>query len=244
MRVLAGLVLTAIALTSGCGDPDLAEGSAPPDVDSLPTVASTSPDDTVRPGATDSTGTVAPSTPAPAPESTAASLVTEPPQAASVTTASADGTPAPIAPATTAAPPCVGASMQWAPPLPSDAWQQFVLEAAPTGTCGVTTVLMMSLVIPESADAPGTLVTLVSVPAELAAPRAGTPIEIDGRPATVRASVGTNGEPATTIIAQFGDVVIDAHGYVDEATLRQVVTSIRQLDDAAWAELVAGVETG
>jgi hypothetical protein len=244
MRVLAVLVLSAAGLVTACGDPDLAGSSAPRATDTLSTIVSSTPPATDHAGASIAPGaSVDEPAREPVPVTTAAWLVTEPPPPGIDTTAPSGATQ-PTSVPSSAPSRCVDASMRWAPPLPSDAWQQFVLEAAPTGACGVTTLLMMSLVIPGTADAPGTLVTIVAQPTELAMAQPGTPIEIDGRPATLQASVSADGRPATTIIARFGDVVIDAHGFVDEPTLRRIVASIRQVDDAAWAELVASVDRG
>jgi hypothetical protein len=227
VRVGAVLWLSTIGLAAACGDPDLAT-SAPFATDTMPGVVDTP--KTEPADVTISSSVVGDVQTAP---TTAAWLGTEPPGTVIDTTAKRPDVG-----------PCVDASMQLAPPLPSDEWQRFVLEAAPTGACGVSTVLMMSLVIPGTIDAPGTLVTIVTMPSELSTAQPGTPIDIDGRPATLQQSDRPDGPPATTIIAQFGSIVVNAHGFVDEDTVREIVASIVPLDDTAWAELVASVERG
>lgn len=133
--------------------------------------------------------------------------------------------------------PCVGPTLQMAPTPTPDGWNRFVLDARPTGSCGTGLLLMMSFVLPGTIDQPGTLVTIVTQPAT-----DSTPASMTGEPATVgpyRATVETS-----RLYVLAGDVVVDIHGNATTEQLRAIAETIRPLDDAEWAELVAAIDHG
>jgi hypothetical protein len=136
---------------------------------------------------------------------------------------------------------CVDARSQYAPTIIPDGWQRFVLEAQPNGACGVATFLMMSLVIPGTADGPGTLITFVTGPASEATPQPGEHITINGNPATLQVLTAADGTPAASIDMLIGDVAINAHGNVDSTVLSELVATVGPLSDTQWAQLVSEI---
>jgi|GEM_PF-5252587 len=138
--------------------------------------------------------------------------------------------------------PCVDESTRYAPAIIPDGWNRFVLDASPTGTCNVSTVLFMSLVEPGTEQAPGTLVTFVTMPASATTAQPGEAIEIDGRPAVVQESTGPDGRPQTAIYLTIGAVVVDGHGNVDRTTLEELMATIVPFDEPQWAALVDEIE--
>ncbi len=138
--------------------------------------------------------------------------------------------------------PCVDAGTQYAPATVPPGWNRFVLEAQPTGTCNVTTVLFMSLVEPGTEQEPGALVTFVSAAASTTTPQPGQAIEINGHPAVIQESTGDDGNASTVIYLTIGDVVVDGHGNVDRDTLEALMASITAFDDEQWAQLVNEID--
>ena len=138
-------------------------------------------------------------------------------------------------------PRCVDARTQYAPLTIPDGWQRFVLAAQPTGTCGVSQFLMMSLVSPGTPDHPGMLATFVTSPASEANPQPGNRITINDHDATVQQSTLADGTPATSIDMIIDDVAINSHGNIDVAGLTDLMATIGPLSDEQWAQLVSEV---
>ena len=136
---------------------------------------------------------------------------------------------------------CVDSRTQYAPLSIPDGWSRFVRRAAPTGTCGVATILMMSLVVPGTAAGPGTLVMFVTGPASEATPQPGEPIVVDGREGTVWSERAADGSATAGISLVVDAVAIDAHGNVDATVLRELVASVGPVSDAEWAQLVSEI---
>ena len=138
---------------------------------------------------------------------------------------------------------CVDARTQYAPLSIPDGWSRFVLQAAPTGTCGVPTFLMMSLVVPGTAAGLGTLVTFVTGPASEWTPQSGEPIVINGNQGTLREDRASDGTATAAISFILDAVAIDAHGNVDAVVLHELVAGVGPVTDAEWAQLVSEVST-
>jgi hypothetical protein len=139
---------------------------------------------------------------------------------------------------------CVDARTQYGPTIIPDGWQRFVLEAQPTGACGVAKFLMMSLVVPGTADGPGTLITFVSGPASDATPQPGERITINGHDVTVQRSTAGDGTVTASIDIVIDAVAINVHGSVDSAVLSDLVATIAPLSDDQWAQLVSEIGAG
>jgi hypothetical protein len=135
---------------------------------------------------------------------------------------------------------CVDATTQLAPTVPPG-WQQFVLQALPTGICGQPTFLMVSLVLPSGSDSPGTLVTILTSPAAGTALQAGQPVVINGVPGSLQQSTMADGQPANSINIVFNAVAIEAHGNADVETLTAIVAGMHLVDDTEWVNLVDAV---
>ena len=138
---------------------------------------------------------------------------------------------------------CVDARTQYAPLSIPDGWTRYVLQAAPTGTCGVTTFLMMSLVVPGTAAGPGTLVTFVTGPASEWTPQPGEPIVVNGNQGTLREDRAADGTATAAISFIIDAVAIDAHGNVDAAVLQELVAGVGPVTDAEWSQLVSEIST-
>jgi hypothetical protein len=134
----------------------------------------------------------------------------------------------------------VDGSTQFAPAVPAG-WQQFVLNASPTGSCGQQTLLMVSMVLPSGSEVPGTLVTIVTSPANQSTPLAGEPVVINGETGSLQQATMADGQPANSISIVFGAVAIEAHGSADVETLTAIVASMHLVDDVEWALLVGAV---
>ena len=136
---------------------------------------------------------------------------------------------------------CVDAGSQVAPTSLPAGWQRFVLAAQPTGTCGQSTYLMMSLVLPGPTDGPGKLVTITTSPAAGSTLQQGEPVDINGFHGTIVRSAMADGTPTVSINIVINGVFVDAHGDADESELRDIVSSIGPVDDSEWANLVSEV---
>jgi hypothetical protein len=211
-RAGSSLVAGLIALV-GCGDPDaLSTGATSPAPETTSADTSPLPDTTI---------------------STTTSLVTDTSTSTASTTTAIE-----VAPVFTT---CVDATTQLAPSTPPG-WQQFVLQAQPTGACGQPIFLMMSLVLPSGTSAPGTLVTIVTSPAGGAPAQAGEPVVIDGYTGTLQQSTMADGQPANIINIVLDAVAVDAHGSADVETLTAIVAGMHLVSDAEWAALVSSVQ--
>lgn len=138
---------------------------------------------------------------------------------------------------------CVDARTQYAPLSIPDGWSRYVLQAAPTGTCGVPTFLMMSLVLPGTAAGPGALVTFVTGPASEWTPHPGEPVVVNGNQGTLRESRAADGTATAEISIVVDAVAIDAHGNVDAAVLQELMAGVGPATDAEWSQLVSEIGT-
>ena len=138
---------------------------------------------------------------------------------------------------------CVGDRTRYAPADVPEGWTRFVLDAAPVGACDVDQFVFMSLVVPGTADQPGTLVTFVSTPASAGVTAVGEPVDINGVTGHLQSSTQADGTPSSTIILQLGDAVVDGHGNVDPATLVELMETVRLLGDDEWSQLVAEIDS-
>ena len=136
---------------------------------------------------------------------------------------------------------CVDAGSQLAPTSLPAGWQRFVLAARPTGTCGQSTYLMMSLVLPGPTDGPGKLVTITTSPAAGSTLQQGEPVDINGFHGTIARSAMADGTPTVSINIVINGVFVDAHGDADESELTAIIASIAPVDDSEWANLVSEV---
>ena len=135
---------------------------------------------------------------------------------------------------------CVDAQSQLAPTFLPPGWQRFVLAAAPTGACGPPTILLMSVVLSGTADAPGTLVTIGTSFGPITT--SGEPMDINGVTGYLQEFTSPDGQPAGSVSMMINGVAVDAHGTIDSARLIEIVASIRPFDDAEWAALVESVQ--
>ena len=137
---------------------------------------------------------------------------------------------------------CVDATSQIAPDYLPEGWQRFVLQIQPTGSCGQPIYLMMSVVLPGTVEAPGTLVTVITAPASTATPQPGDPVVVNGRSGTLRQETMADGQPASSLSIVIDTVAVEAHGNVDPQQLQDIVATMRPFDDVEWAELVNSVQ--
>ena len=138
---------------------------------------------------------------------------------------------------------CVDARTHYAPLSIPDGWSRYVLQAARTGTRGVPTFLMMSLVVPGTAAGPGTLVTFVTGPASEWTPQPGEPIVVNGTHGTLREDRAVDGTATAAISIVVDAVAIDAHGNVDAGVLQELVAGVGPVTDAEWTQLVSEIGT-
>ncbi len=134
---------------------------------------------------------------------------------------------------------CVDVETQYAPIGVPDGWNRFVLGVQPSGTCGPGPFLFMSMVVPGTEEAPGTLVTFTSLPSADVAPQPGEAIRVNDNAATLQRSVQADGASAALITMRIGGIAITGHGHVDDDTLIELMSTIGPLSDDDWGQLVA-----
>jgi hypothetical protein len=128
---------------------------------------------------------------------------------------------------------CLDAQAQVAPTVLLAGWQRFVLTAHPSGTCEAFPFLMMSLGrAPGPGNESGSLVTIVTQPASLAAVTATEP-STDPLTAPIYGN---------RLVFRVGTVIVDVHGNADEKSLRSIAASIRPLSNDEWAGLIAEIK--
>lgn len=138
---------------------------------------------------------------------------------------------------------CVDDTTRYAPTALPEGWQRFVLDIAPDGACDVAPFLFMSLVVPGTEAAPGTLVTFVIGPSGGALPAGDGDVTMVGdHPAALWTATDPVRGEVSTVVFEIGDVVIDAHGDADVATLIALAESVELVDIATWEQLAAELQ--
>lgn len=135
--------------------------------------------------------------------------------------------------------PCVDTATRLAPTRGPEGSQRFVLKAKSNGSCGPDVFLMVSYA------RPGQLLTLSFLPAQGQQCLGGRTIALAPNHAVHVTSEGPVGAlPGMGGCVVVGTVTIQfsATG-VDDATLLSVLESVRPLDEAGWANLVAAIAT-